>query len=290
MLLDGVGRGRKRAKEQPDRPTEVPRPLASLSPTGGSEVWRLTSVPETPEKGTGGLAVWADGSPPDSPKVAGRVGLQGKLALWEVNPLGAQGPQGGAGQQAGGKATHARGQGDRETEGPGRARGPPPNQTPAFPVTAPAHTRSPNRAGPSAHALSCNFLSSFKTETRCSLPMGLRAEAPLGRGASPRVTPFSSRRGPPLLPLPLLERQLEPCSEEGWRPTFLNKAVICPGTTLARPLPKSSGKGNLWKRSRWVIDFSVNMMSERKNEVITSNALQLRLRVPLPQPQRHVPI
>lgn len=69
----------------------------------------------------------------------------------------------------------------------------------------------------------------------------------------------------------------------------MNKAVISSSTTTAHPLPKSSGKGNLWKRSCWVIDFSVNMMSERKNEVITSNALQLWLCLPSPNPSSMSP-
>lgn len=76
----------------------------------------------------------------------------------------------------------------------------------------------------------------------------------------------------------------------GRGPAFWNKAVISSSTTVPTP-SKSSGKGNLWKRSCWVIDFSVNMMSERKDEVITSNALQLWPCLPSPsQPQLLVPI
>lgn len=72
-----------------------------------------------------------------------------------------------------------------------------------------------------------------------------------------------------------------PSEDDGRRPLFWNKAVISSSAIMDFPPPSPSprGKGNLWKRSCWVIDFSVNMMSERKTEVITSNALQL---LPLP--------
>lgn len=77
----------------------------------------------------------------------------------------------------------------------------------------------------------------------------------------------------------------------GWLDAhFLKQSRDFLHAAVAHPLPKSSGKGNLWKQSCWVIDFSVNMMSERKSEVITSNALQLRLCLPIPQPQLLVPI
>lgn len=82
-------------------------------------------------------------------------------------------------------------------------------------------------------------------------------------GPSSQVTPSSSRSGSPLAAPPSGSEVARPCSEDGWRPTFWNKAGS-PQHPRGPPLPRSSGKRNLWERSCWVIDFSVNMMSEKK--------------------------